>query len=199
MKIVKYPHPALRHPVKPLTAIDKQVHLQVGEMLELMYASRGLGLAANQVVLPYQVFIANPTADPEQRDHELVCINPVILERKGTVEADEGCLSFPELYQKVRRARMVKMQAYNLKGEAFEVTSSELAARVLQHELDHLHGVLFIDKMGFWAKRASKDALESLEREFRRAQERGEIPPDAELAAALESEPVSPAPSANPM
>jgi peptide deformylase len=199
MKIVKYPHPALRHPVPPLTSLDKQVRVQVGEMLELMYASHGLGLAANQVVLPYQVFVANPTADPAQKDKELVCINPVILERKGSVEADEGCLSFPELYQKVRRAKTVKLQAYNLDGNVFEVTWNDIPARVLQHELDHLHGVLFIDKMGFWAKRASRGALESLEREFRRAQERGEIPSDAELQSVLESEPLSPAPAPNPM
>jgi peptide deformylase len=192
MKIVKYPHPALRHPVPPLTSIDKQVQLQVGELLELMYASHGLGLAANQVVLPYQVFVANPTADPQQREQELICINPVIIERKGTVEGDEGCLSFPDLYQKVRRAKTIKLRAYNLKGEAFEVTASDLAARVLQHEADHLEGILFIDKMGPLAKLAARGALRTFEREFRKAQERGEIPSDPELAAALRAATLTP-------
>src|SRR5688572_17864470 len=105
MKIVKYPHPALRHKSKPLTAIDKEVRLQAGRMLELMYASRGLGLAANQVAWPFQLLVMNDLADPEQREHERVLINPVILERKGAQEGDEGCLSFPDLYQKVRRAK----------------------------------------------------------------------------------------------
>ena len=108
-------------------------------------------------------------------------------------------MSFPELYQTVRRAKKVKLQAYNLKGEVFEVVASDLAARVLQHELDHLHGVLYIDKMGFWARRACREALESFERDFRRAQERGEIPSDAELMASLEGQPATPTPSANPM
>lgn len=187
MKIVNYPHPALRHAVKPLTAIDKQVQLQVREMLELMYTSKGLGLAANQVSLSYQVFVANPTGDPEQRDQEIVCINPVILERSGgSVEGEEGCLSFPGLYQKIRRARTVKIQAYNLQGQVFDVSANDLAARVLQHEFDHLQGVLFIDKMGMIAKLASRSALKTFERDFRKAQERGEIPSDAELRAGLE-------------
>jgi peptide deformylase len=87
----------------------------------------------------------------------------------------------------VRRAKTVKLQAYNLKGEAFEVAASGLTSRVLQHELDHLDGILFIDKMGLLARRASRGALEVFERDFRRAQEKGEIPPTAELTAALEA------------
>src|SRR4029077_15108034 len=135
------PHPSLRHPAKPLTAIDKRVHLFVGEMLSLMYGAEGLGLAPPPVALPYQVFVMNPEADPEKRERELVCINPVILERKGgTVEGEEGCLSFPGLYKKVRRARSVRMQAYNLKGEAFQMESNDvLVSRIVQHEVDHLH------------------------------------------------------------
>jgi peptide deformylase len=187
MKIVQYPHPALRRPVKPLAAIDKQVRLQAGQMLELMYAARGIGLAANQVVLPYQLFVMNPTADPQQREQELVCINPVIVERKGTIEGEEGCLSFPKLYQKVRRAKTVKVRMYNLEGQLVEVEGSDLVARVLQHEIDHLHGELFIDKMGLLGKMASKGALREFERDYRRAQERGEIPSDAEIMKMLEA------------
>jgi len=109
----------------------------------------------------------------------------VILERKGSVEDEEGCLSFPGLFAKVRRAKAVKVQAYNLKGEAVELSASDLSARVWQHEVDHLHGVLFIDKMGTIAKLASRGALREFEREFRKAQERGEIPPDADLEQAM--------------
>jgi peptide deformylase len=187
MKIVRYPHPSLRHPAKPLTAIDKRVQVFVGEMLDLMYEAKGLGLAAPQVALPYQVFVMNPEADPEHRERELVCINPVILERKGgLVEGEEGCLSFPGLYKKVKRARTVRMQAYNLKGEAFELNSSDaLMSRIVQHEVDHLHGTLFIDKMGTLAKFSSRGALEEFEREYKRAQEKGEIPPDAEIEKML--------------
>jgi peptide deformylase len=185
MKIVCYPHPALRWEARPLTGIDKRVRVYAGEMLELMYAARGLGLAATQVALPYQLLVMNPAADPNQRDQELVLINPVILERKGSIEGEEGCLSFPDLYQKVRRAKTVKVQAYTLNGEACEVDASDLTARVLQHEIDHLHGILYIDKMGTIAKLASRSRLKELEYEYRKAQERGEIPPDDEIKKQL--------------
>ena len=191
MKIVLYPHPALRHRARPLTAIDKKVRLYAGEMLHLMYEARGLGLAAPQVALPFQMFVINPTADPEQRDKELVLINPVILERRGTIEGEEGCLSFPGLYQKIRRARSVKVQAYDLDGKDLlvEVAGStpeeQLCSRLLQHEIDHLDGVLFIDKMGPIAKLASRGALKEFERDYRRAQQRGDIPPDPDIEKML--------------
>lgn len=185
MKIVQYPHPALRYEAKPLTALDEKVRRYAAEMLELMYEAKGLGLAATQVALPYQLFVANFAGDPEQKEHERVYINPVILERKGSVEGEEGCLSFPGLFQKVRRAKTVVVQAYNLNGELVEEQASDLAARVLQHEIDHLHGVLYIDKMGTIARLASRSALKEFERDFQKARERGEIPSDAEIARAL--------------
>jgi peptide deformylase len=185
MKIVLYPHPSLRRPTRPLTSIDKKVHLNVGEMLELMYEARGLGLAANQVSLPYQLLVMNLAADPKQPEKEEVYINPVIVERKGSQEEEEGCLSLPGLYQKVRRAKTIKARAYNLRGESVEITASDLAARVLQHEIDHLHGILFIDKTGPIAKLASRGALKDFERDFRRAQEKGDMPPEAEIERLL--------------
>jgi peptide deformylase len=185
MKIVQYPHPALRYDAVPLTALDEKVRRYAAEMLELMYGAKGLGLAATQVALPYQLFVANFAGDPQQKEHERVYINPVILERKGSVEGEEGCLSFPGLFQKVRRAKTVRVQAYNLNGELVEEQASDLAARVLQHEIDHLHGILYIDKMGTIARLASRSALKEFERDFQKARERGEIPSDAEIAKAL--------------
>jgi peptide deformylase len=187
MKIVQYPHPALRFAARPLTSIDNEVRKQAAQMLELMYTARGVGLATNQVVLPYQMFVMNPTADPEQREHERVFINPVIIDRKGSVEGEEGCLSFPQLYQKVRRAKTVRVQAYNLQGEPVDESFEDMPARIFQHELDHLHGVLFIDKMGAIARLSSRGALKEFEREFRKAQQRGEIPSDADLTNLLQS------------
>jgi peptide deformylase len=191
MKIVHYPHPALRHQARPLTCIDKKLHLHVGAMWDAMYEAKGLGLAATQVALPYQLLLINITGDPNQKDREEVYINPVIVERKGTLDGEEGCLSFPGLFQKVRRAKTITVQAYNLKGEAVEVVASDLAARAWQHEIDHLGGVLFIDKMGMIAKLAARSSVKAFERDFKRAQARGEIPPDVELKkllAALEAQ-----------
>jgi peptide deformylase len=192
MKIVTYPHPALRFPSRLIMAIDKEVRLKVGEMLELMYTAHGLGLAANQVAWPFQLFVMNVTAEPERAEHQRVLINPVVIERKGFMEGEEGCLSFPELQQKVRRARSVKVQAYDLDGKVIEIVTStlpsplaELTSRVMQHEIDHLHGILFIDKMGLLAKRASRGALKGFELEFQRAQEKGEYPTVAEIEKQL--------------
>jgi peptide deformylase len=192
MKIVNYPHPSLRHLARPLNSIDKKVRRLVGEMLELMYAGRGLGLAGPQVVLPYRVFVMNLKADPLEKEFEKIYINPVIMERKGSVEGEEGCLSFPGLFQKVRRAREIRAQAYDLNGELVEVHACDLEARVWLHEVDHLDGDLFIDKVGPAAKIASRSAIKKLERDFRKAQERGEVAPDADierLLFALETEP----------
>jgi peptide deformylase len=185
MKIVNYPHPSLRHAAKPLTAIDKRIHELAAQMLELMYEHHGLALAAPQVVLPYRLIVMNVSGSAEQREQEGVFINPVILERKRTIEENEGCLSFPGLFQKVRRAKHAKVQAYNLKGEVIEKSVSDLEARVWQHEIDHLDGTLFIDKMGPIAKLSSRSALHAFERDYRRAQEKGEIPPDEEIEKLL--------------
>src|SRR6476620_9987061 len=104
LKIVNFPHPALRHAARPLTAIDANVLRIADAMAELMKEHRGLGLAAPQVGLPFRMFIANLSGDPERKDPPDVFINPIIDERSGgTVEAEEGCLSFPGLYRKVRR------------------------------------------------------------------------------------------------
>ncbi|MFO0925998.1 MAG: peptide deformylase [Gemmataceae bacterium] len=186
LKIVQYPHPALRHPAKPLTAIDRKVVLVAEAMLELMYEHRGLGLAAPQVGLPFQMFVTNYAGDREQKPLEGVYINPVIVERRGTMEGEEGCLSFPQLFQKVRRAKTVRVQAYNLQGQLIEGEFSDLPARIWQHETDHLHAILFIDKFGPIGKLAARGALREFEHEYRKSQERGEIPPDPEIEKRLD-------------
>ena len=191
MTIVHYPHPALRHPGKPVLTIDKDLRLQIGQMMDCMYEAKGLGLAAPQVALPFQLLVMNVTGDPNQKDREEIYVNPVIVERKGTIDADEGCLSFPGLFQKIRRAKTVKVEAYNLKGELIEKVVSDLEARAWQHEIDHLNGVLFIDKMGVLARLSARSSVKSFESEFKRAQERGEIPANVEiekLLAALETQ-----------
>lgn len=185
MKIVRYPHPALRHPARPISSIDKQLYLHIGQMKEAMYEARGLGLAAPQVALPYQLLVMNITGDAAQPEREEVFLNPQIVERKGFQEDEEGCLSFPGLYQKIRRSKTIKVRAYNLKGELVEKIVTDLEARAWQHEIDHLNGVLFIDMMGPIARLASRGSVKTFEKDFRRAQERGEIPPDLEIEKVL--------------
>jgi peptide deformylase len=186
MKIVVYPHPALRHVAKPLTAIDNEVRRCAAEMLELMYAAKGLGLAAPQVALPYQLLVMNFAGNPEKKDQQFIAINPVLVEKKGGMEeASEGCLSFPELFQKVRRAKTAIVRAYDLDGQMYEMTAHDLAARVWQHEIDHLHGSLYIDKMNPLGKIAVRGTLQDFEAKFRRAQQRGEIEADSEIERVL--------------
>jgi peptide deformylase len=193
-KIVKYPHPALRYPAKPVTTIDRDLRLLAGRMLELMYEHRGLGLAAPQVAAPVHLLVMNFEGEPDAKDQECVAVNPVILERRGTQEGSEGCLSFPDLYQNVRRAMTVTVRAFDLSGRQFEMTSTELAARLWQHEIDHLHGELFIDKMSPAAKLDSQKELRAFERAYREAQRTGEIPADAEILKSLGGFKLEPAP-----
>jgi peptide deformylase len=186
LKIVQYPHPALRHEAKPLSAIDDPKRHAAAAMLELMYEQNGLGLAAPQVGLPFQMFVVNYSGDPAEKELEGVYINPIILEKEGTMEGEEGCLSFPKLFRKVRRARTVRVQAYDLAGELVEFELSDLPARLWQHEVDHLHGTLFIDKLGAIGQLAARSALREFEYEYKRAQRRGEIPLDVDIEKRLD-------------
>ncbi|MBM3994040.1 MAG: peptide deformylase [Planctomycetes bacterium] len=189
-KIVHYPHPALRHKSKPVRTIDKELHLQIGEMKELMYLAKGLGLAAPQVALPFQLLVMNVSGDPKQPEKEEVFLNPQIVDKKGAMVGEEGCLSFPGLFQDVRRFQTIKVRAYNLKGEPVEKVVSDLEARAWQHEIDHLNGVLFIDMMGPVARIAARTSVKQFEKAFREAQAKGEIPADLEIEkvlAAMES------------
>jgi peptide deformylase len=129
----------------------------------------------------------NVTGDPNQPEHEEVFLNPRIVQSKGLVEDEEGCLSFPGLFQKIRRAKSVKIQAYDAKGQLIEKMVHDLEARAWQHEIDHLNGVLFIDMMGPIAKLTSRSAVKNFEREFKKAQEKGEIPADVEIEKVLAS------------
>jgi peptide deformylase len=181
MKIVNYPHPALRVKARPVELIDADVQKAAGEMLELMYRHDGLGLAAPQVTLDYQMIVMNFAGDPERKEQECVAINPVIVEtRGGAINDREGCLSFPGLYQNVRRFKTVVVQWWDLKGQEHLESATDLAARVWQHEIDHLNGTLFIDKMGSLGLSRSQKDLEKFVADFEKAKKKGDLPPDLE-------------------
>ena len=185
MRIVKYPHPTLRHKSKPLRRVDAELREILREMLSMMYAAKGIGLAANQVDLPYRMFVMNVESDPTAKDKELVFINPAILKRSGTDEGEEGCLSLPDVYAPVRRSAKSVMAGYNLDGEEVRYQLAGLPAQAAQHEYDHLDGVLFIDRLGPSSRLVVKDALDDLEAKFKGARQRGEIPDDGQIAARL--------------
>jgi peptide deformylase len=159
----------------------------VRAMFDLMYEARGIGLAANQVALPYRFFILNVTADPEQKDQEQVFINPQIVKRHSSVEDEEGCLSFPGLYSKVRRARKIRVKAYDLLGQEIDLETEDLLSRAIQHETDHLDGKLFIDYLGPLARHGASAKLKDFEIKYRQAQLAGEFPDDAESVRLLDA------------
>jgi len=188
MEILPYPHPALRFKSHPVREINAALRQTVREMFELMYAAQGIGLASNQVGIPQRFFILNLSADPAEQDEELVFINPELVKRKGTTEGEEGCLSFPGLYGPVRRSETVVIEAFDLEGQPFEMALDELAARAVQHETDHLDGVLFIDRMTDVARRTVAAVVADFEAQFRRKQAEGLFPPDDEIRRKLSSE-----------
>jgi len=185
LQIVQYPHPTLRHVSKPLKRVDKELHATVREMFELMYAAKGVGLAANQVDLPYRLFIINLESDPHAPEKELVFLNPVLTSRKGTAEAEEGCLSLPGLYADVKRPERVTLNAYDLAGQEITLELDGLFARAVQHEIDHLDGILFIDRLSPTAEMGVKETLAEFELQFTGQRERHEIPNDEAIAKRL--------------
>jgi peptide deformylase len=185
VRIIKYPHPTLRHKSKPLRRVDAELKRMVRQMFELMYENEGIGLSANQVDLPYRFFILNLGSDPAAGDEEHVFLNPVISQRKGSAEDREGCLSFPEIFAPVRRPEKIVLNAFTLAGEEVSYELSGLFGRAVQHESDHLDGVLFVDRLSPTALMEIRDDLAALEHEFRLDQERGHIAADDQIVARL--------------
>jgi peptide deformylase len=185
MEIVKYGHPALRWKSTPLPEITPELQRTVRRMFDLMYEARGIGLAANQVGLPYRLFIVNASAEPSETEEELVFINPEIIRRKGSEEGEEGCLSLPELYGNVPRAEEILVEAYDLNGEGFGIEAEDLMARVIQHENDHLDGVLFVDRMSDSARQELEPQLADFAAEFERRQNEGQLPGDEQIKEQL--------------
>jgi len=184
LNIIRYPHPTLRYRSKTIQRVDAELKSLVAEMFELMYEHNGVGLAANQVDLPLRVFVANPTGKRGEGE-EIVCINPELNLPKGNESDREGCLSLPEIFGEVKRAAKVKLSAYDLSGNLIQRDLDGFLARIVQHEIDHLNGVYFFDRMSEHDRKELETPLKSLENEFRSRQESGEMPPDDELVARL--------------
>ena len=185
MQIVYYPHPTLRHISKPLKRVDAGVRKIVTQMFELMYANKGIGLAANQVDLPYRLFVMNAEGDPAVKDAERVFINPVLSRAKGADEAEEGCLSLPGVFGQVKRAVTIWATAYDLDGREIAGELDGLTGRVVQHETDHLDGRLFIDRLSPTSEMAVREALREFEFDFANRRQLGQIPQDNQIAARL--------------
>jgi len=164
LKLALYPDPVLVRPAEPIAEITDEVRRKAEEMVPFMELEGGIGLAAPQVSWGVRLLLASEDGLPE---NTLVLINPEITWKgAGNEWGEEGCLSFPGIFGEVLRARQVKVRALDLEGNEIEVEAEDLFARVLQHEIDHLDGHLFVNKMRPADKAAAKQKIEELVRRY---------------------------------
>jgi peptide deformylase len=159
--IVIYGDPVLREVSTPVSPTDQETVDLVTDLIDSMKKAKGLGLAAVQIGIPKRVFVVDLSA-VDASQSPTAFINPEIVETDGLIEIEEGCLSFPGIYQKIVRPARVVMRAYNLKGEQFEIEATGMLGRALLHEFDHLEGKLFIDRMSPLTKTMLRGRLKKL-------------------------------------
>jgi peptide deformylase len=163
LTILEFPDPRLRTVAQPVTVVDDAVRQLIDDMLETMYAAKGIGLAATQVDVHRRVLVADVSED---RREPRVFINPQIIERDGSVEAEEGCLSVPGVYDTLRtRAEHIRVRALDRNGQPFEIEASDLLAVCIQHEMDHLDGRLFVDYLSELKRNRIRKKLEKERRD----------------------------------
>ena len=179
LEVVKYGEPVLRQKGAKIATVNAEVKQLIADMFETMYAAKGIGLAAQQVAHPVQLTVLDvrPVTDrpstievdgkpAEIADHmPLVLINPEIKPVGNPVVGPEGCLSFPEIYGDISRPEFVEVKALNEKGKPISFKAGGLLARAVQHEFDHLHGLLFIDRMDKKTKEELRPELDALQAE----------------------------------
>jgi len=146
LPIVSYGTEVLKRPALPISEIDEEVQKLIDDMAETMFAAPGVGLAAPQVGVSKRIIVIRSLEDPEGTDF-FVLINPEIVSAQGKEVAEEGCLSVPEFRMEVARAERVRVKALDREGKPVEVEGVGLTARILQHEIDHLNGLFYIDRL----------------------------------------------------
>lgn len=183
LPIVKYGHPVLRKKGERIAGITPEITKLIADMLETMYDAEGVGLAAQQVAHALQLTVIDVREVKERPSSleingqpaevasimPLVLINPEIKGVGNSVAGPEGCLSFPEMYEDVTRPEFVEVSALDAKGQPLQFKAGGLLARAIQHETDHLNGILFIDRMSSKAKQSLKPELEALQAETKAA------------------------------
>ena len=184
LKIIQYPHPTLRYKSKPLKRVNEELKQIVSDMFEAMYKAKGIGLAANQVDLPFRLFILNLSGTRGEGE-EMVFINPVVSSPKGSDEYEEGCLSIVGVNALVNRPEQIHIQAYDLDGNEIDATVGGMLAKAIQHETDHLDGVLFVDRISDSSKAAIAGELDDFELIFENERSTGNIPDDDAILARL--------------
>lgn len=167
LKIVEYPDKRLREKSKEVTSFDTQLHELLDAMYPLMINTNGIGLAAIQVAHPVRALILNiPDEEGNQPDENLIeIINPVIIESKGEVTYQEGCLSVPQFYEDVKRHEYIKINYQDRHGNTMTLEADGLLAIAIQHEMDHLEGILFIDKLSYTRRKKFEKEYKKIQKE----------------------------------
>jgi len=165
LEIKKYPEPVLRKKCREVKEITDEIKKLGRDMMETMKDKDGIGLAAPQVGETKRIIVVHPIQErtPQEKAAKtpLVFINPKIAKKSKKQEVmEEGCLSLPGLWLKIKRAREVEMKALNIEGREVKIKTAGLFARVLQHEIDHLDGILLIDRLPFWQKLKLKHKIQ---------------------------------------
>jgi len=156
LNILKYPDPRLYKVADEVKVIDSKIKDLISDMAETMYGAPGIGLAATQVDVHQRIIVIDISED---KDNLLVMINPTILEQRGEELNQEGCLSVPEVFEKVKRAEWIKISALDKNGKKFELQADGLLAVCIQHEMDHLEGKVFVDYLSNLKKNRIKKKL----------------------------------------
>lgn len=163
-KIKKYGSDILRQVAEPIEEITDEIRQLANEMLKAMYDSEGVGLAAPQIGVSKRIIVLD--IDPYDPSCEpIALINPEIVERTGKEDSEEGCLSVPDVRGEVKRSENVTVEALNLDGKKVRIEATDLLARAIQHEIDHLNGVLFVDHLGRLKQQLIKKQLRKIEKE----------------------------------
>jgi len=157
LAILEYPDPRLRKTAAPVGVVDDAVRQLAADLLETMYAAKGVGLAATQVDVHRRVLVLDVS---EERNQPMVFINPGLLSAEGRGPGEEGCLSLPDIYDKVQRATHIRVRALGRDGNPFEIDADGLLAVCLQHEMDHLDGKLFVDYLSELKRQLIRRRLE---------------------------------------
>lgn len=163
LKIVHYPEPVLLQVGKPVENFDDDLKKLVADMFETMYQSKGVGLAAPQVAVSQRLFVMDCSGGEDEAE-KIALINPEIIHVEGEQYGDEGCLSFPGLYQKVQRSLRTVVRAQDVDGNEFELDVEDLAARCILHETDHCDGIVFLDRMTTLKRQLAKQKIKRLQK-----------------------------------
>ena len=166
VELVYYPDPRLRDVAEAVDTVDDPLRALITQMFEIMYRARGIGLAGPQVGLGRRIVVANLAADSKRKEDEQVFINPTIIESSGDVREEEGCLSLPGMVAQIQRAEVVLVRYRDLEGNEVQRPVEALEAKLFQHEIDHLDGILILDKMTPADKKQWAPLLKELEQDF---------------------------------